>query len=258
MASTSLKQWRTTHPRDVEHGGPVVVSWRKAQWRCRNAGCERKAFTDSVPQVPPGARLTERLRERVGAAVGAEVSVSGAARSHGVSWPVARAAHASHADAVLAAAGFEQERLARRAGVKSLVRVLGIDETRRGRPAWHQDETTGRWRLSERFETNFVDLGDGHRVGPVPLLGQTAGRTVAAVSGWLDGRGQAWKDQVDVVAIDLSQAYLSAVTASLPGATVVADHFHVQRLGNQMLTRVRQRVTRELPVARRFGFTPVA
>ena len=50
VASTSLKQWRTTHPRDVEHGGAqVVVAWRKAQWRCRNELCRRKAFTESVP-----------------------------------------------------------------------------------------------------------------------------------------------------------------------------------------------------------------
>ena len=183
--------------------------------------------------------------------------MSGAAREHGVSWPVAQAAHACHADAVLAAAGFEQERLARRAGVKSLVRVLGIDETRRGRPTWHQDGATGKWRLSQRFETNFVDLGDGHHLGPVPLLGQTAGRTVTAVSGWLDERGQAWKDGVDVVAIDLSATYLAAVTKALPRATVVADHFHVQRLGNQMLTRVRQRVTRERTGRRGLAVDPV-
>jgi len=64
------------------------------------------------------------------------------------------------------------------------VRVLGIDETRRGRPTWTQDPESGKWRLSERFETNFVDLA-----GTQGLLGQTAGRTTKTVTGWLDERG---------------------------------------------------------------------
>ena len=111
--------------------------------------------------------------------------------------------------------------------------------------------------LSERFETNFIDLGDGHHVGAVPLLGQTAGRTVAAVTAWLDARGQARKDGIEVVAIGMSSTYLAAVTKALPHATVVADHFHVQRLGNQLLTRVRQRVTRELTGGRGTAKDPV-
>ena len=45
------------------------------------------------------------------------------------------------------------------------VRVLGIDETRRGRPRWTQDADSGRWVRLERFGTNFVDLA-----GPAGLL----------------------------------------------------------------------------------------
>ncbi|MFI7057659.1 hypothetical protein ACIBLB_36865 [Streptosporangium canum] len=55
-------------------------------------------------------------------------------------------------------------------------RVLGIDETRRGRPKWIKNEATGRWARTERFETNFVDLS-----GSGALLGQAAGRTGKAV-----------------------------------------------------------------------------
>ncbi len=35
--------------------------------------------------------------------------------------------------------------------------VLGIDETRRGRPRWTKQQD-GSWVRLERFETNFVDL----------------------------------------------------------------------------------------------------
>jgi len=120
------------------------------------------------------------------------------------------------------------------------VQVLGIDETRRGRPRWTQDADTGRWVKLERFETNFVDLA-----GPAGLLGQTAGRTKKAVTDWLDERGEEWKAGVRIVAMDPCATYRSAVAAALPQADIVADHFHLVRLGNEAVTRVRQRVTRD-------------
>ena len=96
------------------------------------------------------------------------------------------------------------------------VTVLGIDETRRGRPRWVQDELTGRWRLTERFETNFVDLA-----GPQGLLGQTSGRTKVNVIAWLNERGQAWKDAVQIVAMDPCATYRAAVRQALSGAQFV-------------------------------------
>ncbi len=116
--------------------------------------------------------------------------------------------------------------------------VLGIDETRRGRANWVQDEVTGKWRLTERFETNFVDLH-----GPQGLLGQASGRTRASVTAWLDARGQEWKDAVQIVAMDPCASYRAAVREALPHARIVADHFHLVALANQALTDVHRRVT---------------
>ena len=118
--------------------------------------------------------------------------------------------------------------------------VLGIDETRRGKPKWVKDTATGAWARTERFETNFTGLSGQGR-----LLGQVAGRTGTAVTGWLDDRGQDWKDQVRFVAIDPCAVYRSAISRALPCAVIVVDHFHLVRLANQAVTRVRQRVTRE-------------
>ena len=114
---------------------------------------------------------------------------------------------------------------------------LGIYETRRGRPVWRQ-QADGRWRLTERFESNFVDLAGGHG-----LLGQTAGRTKKAVTAWLAARGTAWTSQVRIVAMDPCASYRAAVEQALPQATIVADHFHLVRLANQAVTDVRRRVT---------------
>jgi transposase len=99
--------------------------------------------------------------------------------------------------------------------------------------------TSGPARLSraartERFETNFTDAAGTGR-----LLGQVAGRTGKTVTGWLDDRGDEWKDQVRFVAIDPCAVYRSAVERALPNAVIVVDHFHLVRLANQAVTKVR-------------------
>ncbi len=228
VVSTSVKQWRTTRPRDLPYGEePLAVRWRKRQYRCQEAACPRTAFTESIAEIPPRARLTGRLCRQLASQVASGRSVAAVAAQYRVSWPVTHSSYAAHADAVLA----EPEPPV----------VLGIDETRRGTPKWVQDLVTGRWARTERFETNFTDLSGQGR-----LPGQVAGRTGKAVSGWLDDRGQAWKDQVAFVAIDPCAVYRSAVQRALPGAVIVVDHFHLVRLANQAVTRVRQRVTRQV------------
>jgi transposase len=49
------------------------------------------------------------------------------------------------------------------------------------------------------------------------------------------------------VAIDPCAVYRSAVERALPHAVIVVDHFHLIRLASQAVTRVRQRVTRQVP-----------
>ena len=89
------------------------------------------SFTEAIAQVPPRARTTTRLRTQIGAAVGdAARAVAEVAEAHSVSWPTAHRAFVAHAEAQLS----EPEP----------VRVLGIDETRRGKPHWQQCATTSR------------------------------------------------------------------------------------------------------------------
>jgi len=59
VVSTSVKQQRTTRPRDLPYGEePLAVRWHKRQYRCREAACPRKAFTESIAEIPPRARVT--------------------------------------------------------------------------------------------------------------------------------------------------------------------------------------------------------
>ena len=95
--------------------------------------------------MPARARTTLRLRTQIGATIGnAARSVAEVAAAHSVSWPTAHRAFVAHATALLA----EPEP----------VRVLGIDETRRGKPRWQQCAVTGRWVRVDPWDTGFVDL----------------------------------------------------------------------------------------------------
>lgn len=222
--SSSVRQRRTTSPRDLPYGeARLGVRWHKIQYSCREKPCPRKAFTEQITELPAGARLTGRLRRSVAVAIGAGQAVSVAGDGL-MSWPIAHAAFVVHADALL--------------NEPAPVRVLGIDETRRGRSRWSRCELTNRWVKLERFETNFVDLG-----GPQGLLGQASGRRKDNVMAWLDARGQHWKDQVQIVAMDPCATYRAAIRQALPNARIVADHFHLVALANKAVTDVRRRVT---------------
>jgi transposase len=77
------------------------------------------------------------------------------------------------------------------------------------------------------------------------VLGVVDGRDSASVGAWLAARSAAWREAVEVVAIDPSAAFRKALRAQLPHAAVGVDPFHLVKLANDTLTAVRQRATRE-------------
>jgi transposase len=229
--STSRKGRATTSPRDIPDGDdPIMVRWNKTRWRCREDYCDRTSFTEAIAQIPARARTTVRLRTQIGAAIGdAARSVTEVATAHGVSWPTAHRAFVAHAEELL--------------GEPEPTRVLGIDETRRGKPRWEHCTTTGRWMRVDPWDTGFVDLA-----GDQGLLGQREGRTGATVIAWLSERSAPFREGIQYVAIDPAAAYACAVRTPglLPNATLVVDHFHLVKLANDALTKVRRRVTWDL------------
>jgi transposase len=231
VVSRSVKERTATSPKDIPYGeNGILVRWCKTRWRCRQASCGVGSFTESIPEVPPRARTTRRLCAQIGSAIGdAARSVSEVTAAHRVSWPTAHRAFIEHAEARLV----EPEP----------VRVLGIDETRRGRPRWEYCSETQRWVRVDPWDTGFVDL-DGEQ----GLLGQRTGRTSAAVIEWLQARTPQFREAVEYVAIDPAAVYAAALRTEglLPNATIVVDHFHLVKLANDALSRVRRRVTWDL------------
>ena len=183
--------------------GSSRVQWRKRRWRCRTEVCPRQTFTEQVAQVPAGMRTTTRLRTALAVAVEDGRDQSEVAAAHGVSWPTVQRAVVVHGAVELV----EPEP----------VRVLGMDETRFGRPRWLpdgvHDDGRIRWLRTDPWETGFVDI-----TGDQALLGQVDGRTSAAVQAWLAARTAAFRAGVEVVVIDPHAGYAAAVRAALPDA----------------------------------------
>ena len=208
---------------------PVDLRWVKRRWKCAQECCERKTFTERLPQVPPRCRITSRLREQAAREVEERgITPAEAARHAGVSWPVAHDAFAARADPLLGQA-------------PAPVAHLGIDEHRRGRPRWRLDAATGEYaQLADRWHTCFYDLS-----GEQGMLGQVEGRTADDAAYWLAGAAPAWRDAVQVVAIDMCAIYASAVRRMLPGAVIAVDLFHVVQLAVKTPGDVRRRAIRE-------------
>jgi len=227
VVSTSVKQNVTTAPRDLPYGERgISVVWHKTRWRCVEATCARDSFTEAIGEVPARMRTTGRLRRAMGVAVGdAARSVAEVAGAFAVSWPTAHASFVEHADALLTS--------------PEPTRVLGIDETRRGKPRWVRDSDTGPWLRIDPYDTGFVDLD-----GSQGLLGQREGRTSKTVVDWLREQTPAFREAIEYVAIDPAAVYAKAIRTPglLPNARLVVDHFHLSKLANDAVTKVRRRV----------------
>ena len=218
-------------PRDARRAGDQVdLRWVKRRWKCPQESCERRTFTERLPQVPPRCRVTARLREQAAREVADRgITPAEAARHAGLSWPVVHDAFAARADRVLGPA-------------PAPVAHQGIDEHRRGRPRWRTDEATGEYvQLADRWHTCFYDLS-----GKQGMLGQAEGRTADDTAYWLAGAAPAWRDAVRVVAIDMCTIYASAVRRMLPGAVIAVDLFHVVQLAVKTAGDVRRRAVRPL------------
>ncbi len=209
---------RSVKVRDLPASGrPVVLVWRKRLWRCPEALCPVKTWTEASAHVAPRAVLTDRARTEICRRVGEDAdSVAQVARDYGVSWHTAMVAVRDQGQSKV-------DDPARLEGVTA----LGMDETnflraRRDRPTL--------------FVSGLVDTVSGR------LLDVVADRTALAIASWLARRDRRWLARVGVVALDPYRGFANAVGVHLGHATLVVDHFHVIRLANAVIDDVRRRV----------------
>lgn len=226
VLSARVHSWTVQRVRDVPHAGRVEVWVRKPRLVCTEADCGRRTFTQATAELPRRARCLTRLRTALlEAVVDSGRSVVEVAGCFGVAWWTVQAT-VNAAFVVLPAVDQLQ------------VRRLGIDEHRYRRVRWYRTESGG-WRRVEPWMTTIVNVDCGQ------VLGVVDGRDSATVQAWLNARTPAWRERIEVVAIDPSTAFRKAITAALPNATIAVDPFHLVQLANRALTLVRQRLAQQ-------------
>jgi transposase len=115
------------------------------------------------------------------------------------------------------------------------VTTIGVDEH-----VWRHT------RFGDKYVTVIIDLTPTrNKTGAARLLDVVEGRSKAVFKQWLADRPQAWRDGVDVVAMDGFTGFKTAAAEELPDAVPVMDPFHVVRLAGDALDRCRQRVQQD-------------
>ncbi len=191
--------------------------------RYRCTGCGHVWRQDTSKAAEPRAKLSRRgLRWALEGIVVQHLTVARVAEGLGVAWNTANDAVLAEGKRVL----IDDEH--RFDGVK----VIGVDEH-----VWRHT------RRGDKYVTVIIDLtGIRDGTGPARLLDMVEGRSKQTFKTWLAERPDAWRDGVEVVAMDGFTGFKTATTEELPDAVAVMDPFHVVRLAGDALDRCRRRV----------------
>ena len=183
----------------------VIATLPRVQ--CRDCGLVRQI--DSGLAEPK--RTYTRAFERYVLELSRCTTIQFVAEHLGVSWDIVK--------------DIQKRNLRRRFAKPKLrkVRQIAIDEICIGRPY--------------RFLTLVLDL----QTGAILFVGK--GKKAESLQPFWR-RLRASRAKVQAVAIDMSRAYISAVTRNLPQATLVFDRFHVVKLMNEKLTQLRRELHR--------------
>jgi len=201
-------------------GRPARLVWIKRRWRCIDADCEAKTWTEASPHVDAQVVLTRRAGAEACRQVGELARpVATVAAELGVCWWTVMAAVVEHGTPLVD----DPERI-------GAVRQLGVDET--SFLAANREHST-------IYATGLVDLEA--RV----VIDMVEGNRAADLRRWTAKADPAWLGGIEVVATDLAESFRAGLSPHLDHARRVADPFHVVRTGNRCLDKVRRRVQNE-------------
>ena len=204
---------------------PTTLLVRVRRYRC--TGCGRIWRQDTTRAAEPRSKISRTgLRWALDALVLDHLTVSRVAAGLGVAWHTANTAVLEEG----------RRRLLDDPARFDGVAVLGVDEH-----VWRHT------RHGDRYVTVIIDLTpirDG--TGPARLLDMVEGRSKQAFQHWLAARSQAWRDRVEVVAMDGFSGFKTATTEELPETVAVMDPFHVVRLAGNALDSCRRRIQQQI------------
>ena len=187
---------------------PVKVMLFVQRVECRDCGIVRQVKVDFAKR----RRTYTKSFERYVLELSKHMTIHDVARHLGVSWGMVR--------------DIQERNLKKRFGRPKLnrLRQIAIDEISIGR--------------GHRYLTVVLDLASG----AVVFVGDGKGA---------DALNPFWKRlkrsraKVEAVAMVMSPAYIHAVITCFPQATIVFDHFHIIKLFNDKLTKLRRDLYRE-------------
>ena len=204
---------------------PTVLEVTIRRYRCD--GCGHVWRQDISRAAEPRAKLSRRgLRWALEGIVVQHLTIARIAEGLDVSWNTANTAVLAEGKRVLI------NDPARFDGVTT----IGVDE--------HVWRHTHR---GDKYVTVVIDLtGPRSGSGPARLLDMVEGRSKQVFKTWLSERDQAWRNAVEVVAMDGFTGFKTATTEELPDAVAVMDPFHVVRLAGDALDKCRRRIQQHL------------
>jgi transposase len=213
---------------------PTTLHVTVRRYRC--SGCGHVWRQDTSRAAEPRTKLSRRgLRWALEGIVVQHLTVARVAEGLGVAWNTANDAVLSEGKRVLID---DPDRF-------DGVTAIGVDEH-----VWRHT------RCGDKYVIVIIDLTairDG--TGPARLLDMVKGRSKQAFKTWLADRPDAWREQVEVVAMDGFTGFKTAASEELPDAVAVMDPFHVVRLGGDALDRCRRRVQQVIHVTVAAGTT---
>ena len=97
--------------------------------------------------------------------------------------------------------------------------------------------------LSYRRHHQYVTVVVDHERGVVVWAAK--GKSAATLNGFFDALGPQRCALLEAVTIDMSAAYIKAVSEATPEAKIIFDRFHIQRKAHEALDEVRREEVRE-------------
>lgn len=179
--------------------------------KCRQTSVETLPFLSH-----PKARITTAL-ERTLIELRPDMTISALSNYFQVDWRIIKGCEKRHL-----------ERKYKHIKLKN-VKIMGIDEIAIGKD---EEGKTAYWTVVRDLESGAV-------------LHVDRGKDGEALSGFLLRLRRA-RAKIEIVAMDMGKAFIAWVEKHFPEANIVFDHFHVIKLMNEKIEKVRRKIAAEM------------
>ena len=190
-------------------GRRVFIEGKVRRFRCKP--CDRMV-TEAVPWARHDSDFTRSFEDAV-ALMAQRTDHTAVKELFGISWVTVGKIAGRVVEELL-----DPDRLLR-------LRRIGVDE------------------ISFRKRHRYLTIVTDHDTGDVVWVGD--GKTAEVLKGFFEELPSEVCEAIEIVTMDMSQAYQKAVRECLPNATIAFDHFHIAKLANEALNEVRRELARE-------------